>query len=472
MLRQNIRLIRRINAAADLLLVVLAFFAAGLTSNLFGKDPFVVSDYWGQLKIPMLLALVAWAVVLGNEPRLYEYRMRSFPQTVRLLIWATIKGGGLFLALLFIFGQMRIGRTTYLLQIGYVLLLLITERAAIAAVLHSYRKRGFSYQSVLVVGTGKIGRAFVDDTFAHPEWGVRIIGFVDWEPRDELWRYRDIPMIGSLEDIGDIVQNNHVDYVVFATPRSGLGRIDEAIRICEVTGTPAVLVADFFEPTIASRRVSELAGKPVIIFSTTPNREWGILIKSAFDRLAALVGLVLLLPILAVIALVIKLQDGGPVFFVQNRCGRHGRRFKLYKYRSMVPDAESRQGDLLKHNEVKGAAFKMTNDPRVTRFGRFLRKTSLDEIPQLWNVLCGHMSMVGPRPPLPDEVSRFDRWQRRKLSMKPGITGLWQVNGRSNVDFEEWMRLDLQYIDQWSLRLDAKILLRTIPAVITGEGAK
>jgi exopolysaccharide biosynthesis polyprenyl glycosylphosphotransferase len=455
-----------------LTLVILAFFAAGLTSNVLGKDPFVISDYWGYLQVPVLLALISWAAALGTQKELYEYRMRSFRQTLWQLVIATGKGGGLFLALLFLFGQMRIGRTTYLLQVAYTFSFLLVERAVFAAILHSLRKRGRNYQSVLVVGTGEIARSFVDDTFAHKEWGVRVVGFLDWVLPDALWRYRDIPLVGNVGEIGRIIQNSHVDYVVFAVPRSALSQIDASIHICEETGTPALLVADFFAPTIASRRITELAGKPVIVFSPTPDREPGILVKSAFDRLAAFVGLVIVAPIMFGAAVAIKLQDRGSVLFRQHRCGLNGRRFWLYKFRSMVTNAEELKAELMRHNEIDGAAFKMANDPRVTKVGRFLRKTSIDELPQLWNVLCGHMSLVGPRPPLPDEVSQFDRWQRRKLSMKPGITGLWQVGGRSNVQFEDWMRLDLQYIDQWSLRLDAKILLRTIPAVISGHGAK
>jgi exopolysaccharide biosynthesis polyprenyl glycosylphosphotransferase len=472
MIRQNLRILRRLNATLDLALVVIAFFLAALASARLGKDPFVVADFWGPLTLPVLLALISWAAVLGTESGLYEYRMRSFGQTLRKLALVTVKSAGLFLALLFLFRLMLIGRTTFLLHTGFTFVFLLTERVALAALLHAMRRRGYNYQAVLVVGTGKIARTFVDDVFGHPEWGVRIVGFLDWELPDRFWRYRDIPLVGELSDLGSIVQNNHIDSVVFAVPRSALARLDGAMRTCEETGTHAVLMADFFEPKIATRTVSQLAGKPVIMFSTAPPNEWGILFKGAFDRVAAAAGLVVASPVMLAAAVAIKLEDRGPVLFRQHRCGLNGRRFPLYKFRSMVPDAEALKAQLLARNEVSGAAFKMTDDPRITKVGALLRKTSIDELPQLWNVLLGHMSLVGPRPPLPDEVSRFDPWQRRKLSMKPGITGLWQVGGRSNVDFEEWMRMDLDYIDHWSLKLDAKILLKTIPAVLTREGAK
>lgn len=472
MIRQNLKVLRRLNATVDLTLVLVAFFLAALTSSLLGKDPFVPTDFWGVLRFPVLLALISWAAVLGTEPKLYEYRMRSFGQTLRILTLATVKSAGLFLALLFLFRLIVIGRTTFLLHTGYAFTLLLTERVALSALLHALRRRGYNYQTILIVGTGRIARSFADDVFAHSEWGVRIVGFLDWEAQERLWRYRDVPLVGALDDLGSIVQNNHIDSVVFAVPRTALGRLEGAMQVCEQTGTQALLMADFFEPKIATRSVTQLAGKPVIMFSTAPTKEWSILIKNSFDRLAALAGLIVGLPVMAAAAAAIKIEDGGPVLFKQFRCGLNGRRFPLYKFRSMVVDAEARKAELLARNEVKGAAFKLTNDPRITKVGRFLRKSSIDELPQLWNVLMGHMSLVGPRPPLPDEVSRFDPWQRRKLSMKPGITGLWQVGGRSNVDFDEWMRMDLDYIDRWSLRLDVKILLKTIPAVLTREGAK
>jgi exopolysaccharide biosynthesis polyprenyl glycosylphosphotransferase len=197
-----------------------------------------------------------------------------------------------------------------------------------------------------------------------------------------------------------------------------------------------------------------------------------MLAKNVLDAFLAAFGLILSSPVMALAAMAVKLTSPGPVIFKQYRCGLNGRKFKIYKFRTMVDNAEEMKKNLVRFNEIKGAAFKMKNDPRITPVGRFLRKTSIDELPQLFNILKGDMSFVGPRPPLAEEVVRYDCWQRRKLSMKPGLTCLWQINGRSNVSFEQWMKLDLEYIDNWSLLKDAEILVKTVPAVLKGTGAR
>ena len=202
-----------------------------------------------------------------------------------------------------------------------------------------------------------------------------------------------------------------------------------------------------------------------------PDRALALMAKRALDIVLAVLGLVALSPVFLVVSLVMVMAEGRPVVFRQIRVGLHGRPFSIVKFRTMTPDAEARYEDVAALSDTRGAAFKMKDDPRVTRVGRFLRKTSIDELPQLWNVLRGDMSIVGPRPAPPREVAEYDVWHRRRLSMKPGITGPWQVNGRNNIDFDRWMRMDLQYIDEWSPSLDLKILLRTIPAVLLGRGA-
>jgi len=203
--------------------------------------------------------------------------------------------------------------------------------------------------------------------------------------------------------------------------------------------------------------------------SNGPDRVLGLIAKRTLDIALASLALLLLGPVLLVIALVIKLDDRGPVLFRQTRVGLHGRPFQMVKFRTMVPDAELKRAELALLNEISGPAFKLQADPRITRVGRLLRRASLDELPQFWNVLFGQMSVVGPRPPLPDEVAGYDLWHRRRLSMKPGITGLWQVSARLEEEFDRWVELDLNYIDRWSLWLDLKIMLRTVPAMLSGR---
>ncbi|MEM8994650.1 MAG: sugar transferase [Acidobacteriota bacterium] len=218
-------------------------------------------------------------------------------------------------------------------------------------------------------------------------------------------------------------------------------------------------------------RLEELDGVPLLTFSTAPEKPVPLFVKRSVDVCLSLGIIALSLPVVLGIALLIKFTEGGRVLYTQTRCGLNGRRFTLYKFRTMVEGAEAKQSELMHLNEMNGPVFKLSRDPRVTFLGRFLRRFSIDELPQLWNVLRGDMSLVGPRPPIPDEVARYQRWQRRRLSMKPGLTCLWQISGRNHIDFDRWMELDLQYIDSWSPWLDMKILLKTVPAVLSGRGA-
>jgi exopolysaccharide biosynthesis polyprenyl glycosylphosphotransferase len=221
---------------------------------------------------------------------------------------------------------------------------------------------------------------------------------------------------------------------------------------------------------IATGHVEDLDGTPVLSMVTGPNATIALAAKRVMDVMFAAFAMVVLSPLLAVIAAAIVFGDGGPVLYRQERVGLHGRRFSVVKFRSMVTTADAQLENLLVHNEVNGHAFKLTSDPRVTRIGRFLRRSSLDELPQLWNVVRGEMSLVGPRPPLVREVAGYDVWHRRRLSMKPGITGLWQIEGRREREFDRWVQKDLEYIDRWSTWLDIRIMLRTIPAMLRAEG--
>ncbi len=246
--------------------------------------------------------------------------------------------------------------------------------------------------------------------------------------------------------------------------------VEPIARLCEDEGRVVRIPMTGPGLMLPGGRIEEIEGMAVLSLVYGPDRTLGMIAKRAIDVLLALVGLVVLSPVLLLVALVIRLRDGAPVFFRQERVGLHGRPFRVVKFRTMVPDAEEQLVELEGRNEIRGPAFKLTDDPRLTRTGGWLRRTSIDELPQLWNVLRGEMSLVGPRPPLPSEVLDYDIWHRRRLSMQPGITGLWQVAARREADFDRWVRLDLDYIDRWSLWLDLKIMVRTIPAVLAGEG--
>ena len=277
-----------------------------------------------------------------------------------------------------------------------------------------------------------------------------------------------------LSDLIEAMHRHSVGRVIFAAGHSQLNRIEEAIGACEVEGVPAWLAADFIRTSIAKPNFDAFAGRPMLVFQSTPDVSWTLFIKAVIDRVGSFVALVLTAVPMMVVALVIRLSSPGPVIFKQRRAGIHGKPFIMYKFRSMSDDAEMRRAELEPFNQMNGPVFKVESDPRITPFGRWIRRTSIDELPQLVNVLMGDMSLVGPRPLPLYEVEKFENTaQRRRLSVKPGLTCLWQISGRNQVrDFHDWVKLDLDYIDRWSLGLDFKIMLRTVPAVLWGFGAK
>lgn len=279
---------------------------------------------------------------------------------------------------------------------------------------------------------------------------------------------------GATPHLIELLHQHSASSVLISAKHTTLDRVENVIRLCETEGVEAWLVAEFFATKIAKASFDELFGHPLIVFRSTPETSWQMLAKQVLDLFGALLTVILASPLLLAIALLIKLTSPGPVLFRQQRSGLNGAPFTIYKFRTMVTNAEQFQQELEAMNEMSGPVFKVTNDPRITPIGKWLRKTSLDELPQLFNVLHGEMSLVGPRPLPVDEVKRFhDLAHRRRLSVKPGLTCLWQVSGRNKIsDFKDWVRLDLQYIDNWSIWLDLKILVRTIPVVLLGIGAK
>jgi len=325
-------------------------------------------------------------------------------------------------------------------------------------------------KQVIIIGTGTKAKKAADVILNSPEYETTLAGFLDYHKKG-LWRYRDIPLIGHPDEISGIINHCQVDAVIVAVEVEDIALTKSLFSTVEKMGVPIYFMPVIFDPKISRIRPAYINGTPVLLYRAVPENQLLLISKNIVDKIGALCGMLLALPLLILAAVAIKLDSKGPVFFKQTRSGLNGKIFKLYKLRTMHRDAEQKKRELLRFNEMSGPVFKLKNDPRVTGIGRFLRKTSMDEIPQFINVLKGDMSLVGPRPPLPDEVAQYEPWQRRRLSVKPGITCIWQVNGRNNVDFDEWLHLDMEYIDNWSLWKDTKILAKTIPTVIKGSGA-
>lgn len=323
---------------------------------------------------------------------------------------------------------------------------------------------------VIVVGTGeralRLGRMLEHAA----EDGVTISAFIATGPAPATMDLdRSYPVYG-LDAIPRILGHQIVDEILFAVESPELASLEEVFLLCDEEGVRTRVAVDFFPHVNSQIRLEHLGETQLLTFSAAPDDDLRLLVKRAVDLSLAIIGLLVVWPLLLLIALAVRLTSPGPALFRQERCGLNGRKFSCYKFRSMTLDAEQRQHELM-HLNQRHPATKIPNDPRLTPIGRYLRRFSLDELPQLFNVISGEMSLVGPRPAIPSEVLHYQRWQRRRLRMRPGLTCLWAVNGRDRVDFDTWMKLDLEYIDNWSLGLDCEILIKTIPQVLSGRGA-
>lgn len=358
--------------------------------------------------------------------------------------------------------------------VGLIALLLIGgTRLLLRLNLRRLRLRGHNLKKLVIIGTGSRAEWFAKQVLQRSDFGYRLVGYVDSKVRFNNNGLSRIPWLGDVKDLPRIIADEVIDEVFIALPiKSQYSQIEAAINILEEQGIMVHLFSDLFPHKLARSRPWEFEGTPLLSLHSAPSLSWRTEAKRLIDLLGSAILLLLLLPLVILAAIAIKFDSRGPILFVQERMGYNKRRFQMIKFRTMVADAEARMKEIEHLNEKEGPIFKIRKDPRLTRVGRLLRKLSIDELPQLLNVFLGDMSLVGPRPlPMRDVFGLEEAWQKRRFSVKPGLTCLWQVSGRSNLSFEEWMQLDLEYIDRWSLVLDCKILLRTIPAILTAEGA-
>lgn len=374
-----------------------------------------------------------------------------------------------FIAAIFLFFGGGYSRALFLMAWALSVTFLACVRALVRLIVLYRRYRGLGVKRTVVVGSNDLAKTVMHVITTEPGSDYRLIGFVSEDaPIGSLGRF---PGLGPITQLREIIQEQAVDEVIVALPAASRERISAIAELCRQEGCGFKIVPDLYELSLSQVDVDQIRGIPLIGLQENTIRGFNLAMKRVMDVTLALVGLVLLAPLWAVIALAIVLDSPGPVFFRQLRVGKNGRLFYVYKFRSMRVGAEEEKERLRHLNEASGPLFKIRNDPRLTRVGRVLRRLSLDELPQLINVLKGEMSLVGPRPPTPEEVAQYEPWQLRRLEVAPGITGAWQVSGRSELPFEEMVLLDLYYIDNWSLALDIQLLLRTIPAVLSGRGA-
>ena len=461
-----------LGASLYLSYLLLPYYRPHVRSEAFAAGPFAAQAWLLLLILPLWHLLLAQARL--NTPARIAWRV---------VFWRTVRVQALGLALLsvaiFAFKLQAVSR---LLIFGFCILsvpLLIVTRWLALSALEAHRSHIYNIARILVVGSRERAREFLRQAGQAEEGHYQIVGCLEPDADGAPEEVEGVPILGSTHILRAYLFAHPVDIVVFAMPLDRVPQVKSLIDAAMELGLRVAVLPDFYVQRLGYRlgepdaSIASFCGYPVAALSNVPRENTYLLLKRAMDVVVSAVLLVALAPVFGLLALLVKLSSpGGPVFFCWRVLGVNKKPFVSYKFRTMVPNAEQLKPHYLAHNEMAGPVFKIRNDPRITPLGSILRKYSLDELPQLYSVLKGDMSLVGPRPPFQEEADRFTFWQRRKLSIKPGITCLWQINGRNEIhDFNEWARLDLEYIQSASLWLDCKILLKTIPAVLRGRGA-
>ena len=473
MIYEHDQFIRRIIIVIDCLVVGIAFcLPYVLEDHLSYFYPIVLSV---QHRLPPLkecvwvlfIVVPLWITSLSFSGMYRSMREREFIDVCWNIVEGSILAVTAFSIIIFFFKLEIISRTFITVFFLCILIMLVVEKSLVLVFLQNIRRSGRNSRTLLIAGSGKRAKKFSHLVETHPQWGYKILGFLDEEERVGM-KVGKSEVIGSLKDLAGILDKNMISEVVFILPRKWLPILDDSIGICEKVGVKATVAIDLFNTSVAKPIIKHLCGLPLLTLDTTAYDVVHLFIKRLMDIFISLIALISTLPVFIISAIAIKLTSQGPVFFRQKRCGLYGKVFTIYKFRTMIVDADKMIEKVRHLNESKGPVFHSRNDPRVTPVGRILRKTSFDELPQLINVLKGDMSLIGPRPPIPEEVEKYERWQRRRLSFRPGIVCTWQVNNRFQPDFQQWMQMDLDYIDNWSLSLDIKILLKVFPALFRG----
>jgi exopolysaccharide biosynthesis polyprenyl glycosylphosphotransferase len=409
-----------------------------------------------------VIAVVAPFTPIVLEARgFYSNLVNKTPgRSIRQLLEALVIIG-MFVAFCMVFFKWSVeSRAVVIFSVALGALSLLLREAWQREMLRKQMVSGKGRERVIIAGGQEDIETFLANMTVEQRAEVEVVDRIDIMQR-------------PVSDLVAALHEHSISRVLFAAQHVHFSKIEEAVQACETEGVEAWIAADFFQTAIARPTFDVLGGRLMLVFHSTPQASWELLFKGIVDRVGALILLLLSLPLWLVAIIGIRLGSRGPIFFKQERAGHYGRPFVMWKFRTMHTDAEARRAELEAHNEMNGPVFKITNDPRIFAFGRWLRRTSIDELPQLINVLRGEMSLVGPRPLPVYEIQRIEKHaQRRRLSVKPGLTCLWQVTGRNGIkNFEEWVALDLKYIDNWSLLLDLKILVQTLPAVLRGSGA-
>ena len=427
----------------------------------------VFEQYLSMLVFVTLIWLAVFKLIGLYE----EKKFTAVIDELAMLFWGITLSCLVLLGMLFLYRELWFSRLMIVNAWWVSFILMGVTRILIFEANRFLHFRGVGIRNTLILGAGEMGRTLAFKMLQDKGLGYRVVGYLDDDPVKIGKHYHDLLVMGGLSLVKDVVRGRRIDEVVIASSKIPAEKVLDIITECERFGIEFKIVPGILE-LIASRvDADELAGVPLLTVSEIRLKGFNAAVKRGADIIFSLLGLVLLSPLFLLFAILVKLTSPGPVFFAQERIGLDGISFPMFKFRSMIKDADRLFPQLEPLSEVDGCLFKMKDDPRITSLGKFMRRFSIDELPQLLNVFLGHMSLVGPRPPLPREVVKYSAWHKKRLRVRPGITGPWQVSGRSLLPFEDMVRLDIYYIENWSLWLDFKILLRTIPVVLLGSGA-
>ena len=467
---------RRAAQAADFLTALISFVLAYYISALLHKAWPSFFPPKEEIKTSYVLTVLLLSIlyeVLFDQQKAYSYqRFTSLLREYSIVIKVCFIGALISVSILFLLGLKDIPRTIFIVFFIISLFLFIAEKSLLFYAASFIRRKGRNRKRVILIGTGTRARNFISTVKNNFHWGLDIVGLLTGEEGNIGKKVEGIEVIEHYKNIQNILKAINPEEIIITISTKRFDQIRDVLEICEREGVAVRLNSDFFGHITKNVTVDNVFGLNIISFNMVRQSEIQLFIKRIIDITGSFIALTLFSPFMLIAAIGIWLSDGKPILYNWNVIGINKKPFRSWKFRTMIKEADKFKKDLLDKNEMDGPVFKIKDDPRILRFGKWLRKWSIDETPQLFSVLKGDMSLVGPRPAGPHELERYESWQRRKLSIKPGITCLWQVNGRNHINkFDDWVKLDLEYIDNWSLLMDLKILLKTIPSVILGKGA-
>ncbi|MGQ8338413.1 sugar transferase [Sunxiuqinia sp. A32] len=467
MLKERETVISKISVVLQVLITIFSFAIVWwLQIGIYGANEVQLTEF----NFSIIIVSSLWFILLDQTGNGNLIRMTSGWKVFKGYFRAISIGLGFLFAINILLQYSALSIVNLILFTTINIVFLNIYRYLLQVFVRYFRRKGYNSRNILLIADNE-SKSFIDLLIRNTDWGYRIWAIMTNSSSINSEYGSDYRVIIPSKDLKDILDHETIDEVIYCKSQVNHEEISRLIADCSEIG-----VGFHHQTNVAVN--SSLLKSPATLFSqlpfvsyrTSPNNYLALKTKAMIDFFFSLFVIILTFPFLAIIALAIKLDDGGPIFFKQERVGLNGRRFYVFKFRTMVADAEALKAQLMGQNEQEGPVFKIAMDPRVTRIGRFLRKTSLDELPQFLNVLRGEMSVVGPRPPIPSEVEMYERWQIRRLSVKPGITCIWQVSGRNNIKFEEWMKLDMKYIDNWSIKLDFILVFKTIRVMLIGDG--